>query len=156
NSRGQAIVDRYVRGEDVPRDELRQVWHDTTQPHAAWLDPPAIVEAVRTINAKLPPDRRLRVLLGEPPIDWSRLQTPADLRAWEESPAGDRDAFGVDLIRREVLAKKRRALLLYGSGHFFRKPAHASIVTLLEAEKVQPFTVWTNAAAELSSMQANV
>ena len=32
-----------------------------------------------------------------------------------------RDAFAADLVRREILAKHRRALLLYADGHLFRK-----------------------------------
>src|SRR5262245_21393951 len=40
NSCGQAIVDRYVRGEDVPRETLRQVWLDSSQQQAVWLEVP--------------------------------------------------------------------------------------------------------------------
>jgi hypothetical protein len=31
-----------------------------------------------------------------------------------------RDAFATELVRREVLGKKNKALLLYGAGHFWR------------------------------------
>ena len=156
NSRGQDVVDRFVRGEDVPREALQAVWLDTTQQQVATLDVPAVVTAVRSVNATLPADRRLRVLVGEPPIEWARLHTAEELRAWEADPAWDRDAFAVNLLRRDVLAKNRRALAFYGSAHLFRKVVDHSIVTLLESEKTPVFTIWTNAAAELSSLQADV
>lgn len=156
NSRHQDVIDRYVRGEEIPRDALRRVWFDTTQQQAVLLEVPAIVTAVRALNATRPAARPVRVLLGEPPIDWSRLQTADELRAWQAAPESSRDRFAAELIRREVLARQRRALLLYGAGHVFRKPAEQSIVTLLESSRPRVFTIWTNAAAEMSTMQADV
>jgi hypothetical protein len=111
---------------------------------------------VRTLNASAPEDRRLRILLGEPPIEWEQLKTVDDFKAWDAQPMSDRDQFGADLVRREVLAKNRRALALYGAGHFFRKVVSQSLVTILEGSQTKVFTVWTNAALELSSVQADV
>ena len=79
-----------------------------------------------------------------------------DYIAWQAKPESSRDLFGAELIRREVLAKNRRALALYGAGHFFRKVVDCSIVTLLEGTQTRVFTIWTNAAFELSSAQADV
>jgi hypothetical protein len=156
NSRYQELVDRYVRGEDVAPATLQRVWLDTTQQQVASLEPSEIVVAVRRLNAALPPERRLRVLLGEPPIDWARIHTDADLRKWEAEPLADRDRFAVDLIRREVLARNRRVLALYGAGHFFRRVINQSIITLLEDEQTKAFTIWTNAAVEMATMQADI
>lgn len=156
NARYQELVDRYVRGEEVPSEALQRIWLDTTQQHIASLEPPEILASVRRINASLPAERRLRVLLGEPPIEWERIRTTEDLRQWESEPLADRDRFAVELIRQEVLAKDRRVLALYGAGHFFRKVINLSIVTLLEDEHLKAFTIWTNAAAELASMQPDV
>jgi DNA-binding TFAR19-related protein (PDSD5 family) len=156
NSRYQEVLDRYVRGEEVPGEALQPIWLDTTQQHVASLDRPEIVDTVRTINASLAPERRLRILLGEPPIEWERMRTAEDLRAWNESPSANRDRFAVELVRREVLAKNRRVLALYGAGHLFRRVISESIVTLLEDGKTKPFTVWTNAAAEMAKMQGDV
>jgi hypothetical protein len=156
NSRYQDVVDRFVRGEDVPAEALQRAWLDTTQQQVASLEPSEVVTTVRRINASLPPDRRVRVLLGEPPIDWERIRTVEDLKAWDASPLADRDRFAVDLIRKEVLARKRRVLALYGAGHFFRKVVESSIVTLLEDGQTKAFTIWTNAAADMAQMQADV
>ena len=156
NARYQEVLDRYVRGEEVPRDALQRIWLDTTQQHVASLDVPEIVTAVRTLNAGVAPERRLRILLGEPPIEWERMKTPEELRAWNDSPAADRDLFAAGVIRREVLARNRRVLALYGAGHFFRRVISSSLVTILEADKIRMFTVWTNAAAEMAAMQPDV
>ena len=117
---------------------------------------PELVTTVRRVNASLPPERRIRVLLGEPPIDWERIRSVEDLRKWEAEPLADRDRFGVDLVRREVLARNRRVLALYGAGHFFRRVISQSLVTLLEDGQMKTFTIWTNAAAEMADMQADV
>jgi hypothetical protein len=156
NSRYQEVVDRFVRGERVSPDALQRVWLDTTQQQVASLQVPELFTTVRQINASLPRARQLRILLGEPPIDWARMHTADELRKWDADPRFDRDKFAVDLIRREVLAKHRRALALYGAGHLFRKVVHQSLVTLLEGAQTKPFTIWTNVAAEMANMQADV
>ena len=156
NSRHQDIVDRFIRGEDVAAEALQRVWLDTTQQHIAVQQVPALFTAVRAINAALPEARRLRILLGEPPIDWERIRTAEDLRQWESEPLSSRDRFAVELIRKEALAKNRKVLALYGAGHLFRKVVTLSLVTLFEAEHGKAFTIWTNAAAEMSTMQADV
>jgi hypothetical protein len=157
NSRHQGVIDRYVNSEDVPIDLQRLPWLDTTQQHVASLDIPQVVQAIRAVNAALPPARRLRVLLAEPPIPWDSLRTGEDVRKWNQGPLANRDAFAVDLLRREVLSKNRRALLLFGAGHFFRKVINQSMVTILEeGNKFKVFTIWTNAAADMSAIQPDV
>jgi hypothetical protein len=156
NSRYQELADRFVRGEEVDPAALRRIWLDTTVQQAASLDVPALFTAVRALNASRPANRRLRILLGEPPIVWESLKTAEDYQAWQATPEASRDSFGAELIRREVLAKNRRALALYGAGHFFRKVEHRSLTTLLEGQKTKVFTIWTNAAFELSSAQPDV
>ena len=113
----QDIIDRYVAGEDVPYTELRRVWTDTVGwiPVVPYIGQINFFAHVRSANLKLPADQRIRVWLGEPPIDWSKISTRADfiplLRA--------RDDFPGALINREILGKNRRALVVYGGGHLF-------------------------------------
>ena len=156
NSRYQELADRFVRGEQIQPAALRRIWLDTTQQQVASGDVPALFTTVRALNASRPAHRRLRILLGEPPIDWESLKTADDYTAWQAKPESSRDGFAVELIRREVLARNRRALALYGAGHFFRKVVDRSIVTILERAQTRVFTIWTNAAFELSSAQADV
>lgn len=144
----QDIADRFVRGDTVPDATLHQIWQNTTQPNIVW-DRPIYEEffrAVRAVNAALPRERQLRVLLGDPPIDWDAIRTTQDLVKWIEA----REGYPADLIRREVIARSRRALLVYGSGHLHRaNPARnyepeGTIVSLLErTPKINVFTIWT-------------
>ena len=148
NARYQDIADRFVRGDTVPDATLRQIWQNTTQPNIVW-DRPIYEEffrAVRAINAALPRERQLRVLLVDPPIDWDAIRTTQDLVKWIDA----REVYPADLIRREVIAKSRRALVVYGSGHLHRgNPARnyepeGTIVSLLErTPKISVFAVWT-------------
>jgi len=80
NARHQSVMDRYVSGEAVTRGALRHVWEDTTQVSGIWSLPmyERMFADVRSVNATLPPSLRLRVLLGDPPIDWRTVTGPAD------------------------------------------------------------------------------
>jgi hypothetical protein len=151
NSRYQDLADRFVRGEEVPDRALQRVWRDTTQVTAGnnYDMMRELFETVRTVNASLPGERRLRVLLGDPPIDWDATHTPQDHRKWIEM----REWFPAAVIEREVLAQQRRALVMFGSMHLQRRNLLSNfdmqhwqtqtIVSLLEgATPTQVFTVW--------------
>ena len=118
NALYQPIADRYVAGGSVDRDELRQIWENTTQISGIWRLPmyEEILADIRAVNATLPPDRRYRVLLGDPPIDWNHVQSPADddMNDW-------RDAHCAWVIEHAVLRRGRRALLFIGGGHISRR-----------------------------------
>ncbi|OAI44342.1 hypothetical protein AYO42_00925 [Rhizomicrobium sp. SCGC AG-212-E05] len=112
----QGIVDRYVNGEHVPYPELRKVWADTVGwfPAVTGIGAIRLYAAIRLANATLPPDKRIKVWLGEPPIDWLTVKTKAD---WEPL-SKQRDSHPAELARREILTKGKKALLIYGVGHF--------------------------------------
>jgi hypothetical protein len=71
---------------------------------------------VRAVNLKLPKAQRLRVLLGDPPVDWSRVHSLEDIALYLPF----RDEFYASVVRYQVLAKSRKALLIMGAGHFQR------------------------------------
>src|SRR5262249_44744295 len=113
----------------------------------------------------LAPEHRLRVLLGDPPIDWEQIRTKGDPAKW----VALRDTFPAEVIEREVLAKHRRALLVFGNMHFQRKQLAANyeaagdgplatVVSALElsGSKTRVFSIWTNTDAELSDIQPDV
>jgi hypothetical protein len=157
SARYQDVVDRFLRGEKVPIEALRHVWRDTTQPglgyDAQWEE---FYQALRSINAGQPAAHKVRVLLGDPPIDWETVKTAAEHRRWIEM----RDTFPADLIEREVLSKKRRALLTYGQMHFQRRnlnanyesegPAETIVSRLENTWGARVFTIFT---ADVSALQ---
>lgn len=117
NARFQVLADRYVFGEPVAREELKQIWEDTTIVSGVWTAPmyEGMLADVRALNESLPPSRRVRVLLGDPPIDWSVVRGPADedMNDW-------RDAHFAWVVEEQVIKKHRRALIWIGGAHLSR------------------------------------
>jgi hypothetical protein len=151
NSRYQHLMDRFVDAGDVSDAELRQVWQNTTQAHAIWDRPiyEQFFRAVRAVNATLPRERRLRVVLGDPPIDWDAVRTPDDLRKWHQV---GRSRHAADVVLREVLAKQRRALVLYGAFHLLRgNPVQgANLIDHVEHDgRIKSFVVITHPVVTL-------
>jgi hypothetical protein len=115
NSLHQAILDRYIAGQDVSSQELEQVWRDTTQV-AAW-DAPVYTEflaAVREVNQKLPPLRRVHVIAGDTPVDWDKVKTKQDLE-----PFLARRRFPVS-VNHVAVQTGLKALVIYGDGRLRR------------------------------------
>jgi hypothetical protein len=113
-TRYQDVIDQFIRGEDVPSSSLRRVWQDTTQIEFDWDLPiyEEFLRAIRSVNATRPPAQRLRVVLGDPPMDWENIHSSAEYLA--RMSALNRDEYAVEVIRREVLAKNHRFPLTAG------------------------------------------
>jgi len=159
NSRYQELVDRFTRGEEVPPESLRHVWQDTTQVEYTWDLPiyEEFFQAVRDVNSSLQASRKLRVLLGDPPIEWENVHSLEDLKRWL-----NRDSFAAEVVRREVLAKGHRALIIYGDQHLIRPAPTAApkfsegIVAQLERSGTSVFTIHTETRQDLSALQPDV
>src|SRR5579863_2218148 len=111
NSLYQPILDRYIAGEQVPFLEVQKAWRNTTQPMcgiSGFFE--QFFPLVRAINQKLPLEHRLRVLTGDPPIDWQQVKSAADVRKF-----GSRNPTIASVMEKEVLAKHHKALMLFGT-----------------------------------------
>jgi hypothetical protein len=116
SARYQPTLDRFTAGGAVEDADLRLVWRDTTQSPLGTWDQPVFEQFYRTVrgvNRLLPPGRRIRVLAGDPPIDWPAVTTRDQLAAVQVQ----RDTHAASVVRREVLAAGRRALICYGGQH---------------------------------------
>jgi hypothetical protein len=151
NALYQNVADRFVGGGDVPYSELRQIWENTvvTTGGNNYVMIEELLRAVRDVNIKRPANGRIRVLLGDPPIDWTRVHTREDWSRFFEL----RDSYPAALVQLEVIAKQRRALILYGQLHFQRRNILSNfvmdywqaqtLVSLIEAATpVRVFTIW--------------
>jgi len=123
NARYQTLMDRFIAGRDpVSVFELRKVWRNTTQ--GAWYtwDNPVyehFFRTVRAVNRSLPRgQRQIRILLGDPPIDWQVVQPSTFLPF-----LNGRDSHFAEVVERHVLEKNRKALLIAGFGHTLRTSA---------------------------------
>lgn len=104
----QPTLDRYIRGENVSSTALSRVWN-TLAPGYSFSEEDArlfadFFAAVREVNAKLPTDKKIRVLGG----DRGRGST------------GSREATAVSILKDQVLQKQGKALVIYGAAHFYR------------------------------------
>ncbi len=155
NARYQHTIDRFVAGGRVADSELRHVWQDTTQAHTIWDRPiyEDFFRAVREVNRALPEHRRLRVLLGDPPIDWDAIRTPDDLARARRSLPG-RSEHPADVLIRESLSKGRRALVIYGGLHLIRQNAQGpNLVERLETVgRTRTFVILTHPFASLDTL----
>ena len=117
NARLQPVADRWSNGEEVSEAELVSMFRET-EVMFAWNAPMyrAFYEAVREANRKHLCARPMRLVLGDPAFDWAKIETVEQFKALP-----DRDRYFVDVVEREVLAKKHRALLISGALHALRK-----------------------------------
>ena len=74
-ARDQRSVDLYVGGEDIPLEEVQKAWRNTV----GLIGPQSAVvarfyEAVRETNIKRRGKHQMRILCGDPSIDWAKSQ----------------------------------------------------------------------------------
>jgi Haem-binding uptake, Tiki superfamily, ChaN len=104
----QSTLDRYIRGENISRAQLEQVWKTTNQfrfsDSPISLIYPDFFAAVRDVNSKLPADAQVRIFGGDP--------GPGDNRS--------RETAAVSVLKEQVLQKHGKALVIYGAAHFYR------------------------------------
>jgi hypothetical protein len=115
----QETIDRYVAGEDVSFAELRRVWTDTAGAFSPGEPVPLglvnFFANVRAANLKLTPDRKIKVWLGDPKVDWSQIRSFQDLQPFLRK----RDDNMFAILDEQILRKHKKALLIVGLGHLF-------------------------------------
>jgi outer membrane protein OmpA-like peptidoglycan-associated protein len=152
NARYQPVMDRYINGDAVAHDELRHAWENTTQVSGTWSLPmyEQMFSEVRTVNATLPAPLRIRVLLGDPPIDWRSVTGPADedMNDW-------RDAHFAHIVQHEVVNRHDNALLLIGGAHLSRKVIFPnSLIHLLDARV--PGETWVVSVLDMARVDPGI
>lgn len=122
----QNALDRYISGQPVPIEEVRKAWENTVGAPGGTPTPPyhGLMAVIRAHNQKLPSNRRLRVLCGDPPIHWERVQSREDIAPYLRF----RDEHFASVVRYEVLANRRKALLIIGTRHFQRHEGKPGLI----------------------------
>ena len=131
NSLYQKSVDEYVSGKDVPFEKVERAWRNTV----GGIGPPSPVlewlyRAVRETNMKRPGKHQMRVLCGDPYIDWNKVETMKDVNPY----LAHRDDWYAQVAKDEVLARHHRALLIMGSMHFLRNQQIGPMRATIEPE----------------------
>jgi hypothetical protein len=153
NALYQPVMDRFVAGPAESNPELRLVWRNTTQSPLQTWDMPVYEQffrMVRAANWTLPPGQQVRVLHGDPPIDWSKITTRDQVLAF----GLQRDAHMAALVEQEVLAKGRRAMICYGSEHVvhsYRGRGSGGVALIEEQTGQRPYVIVAGSHPRLSS-----
>jgi len=117
NSRLQKLADAYTSGGALSETQIASMYRETSVP-LTWNTPVyrAVYDTVRDINAKHLCPHRVRLVLADAPLDWSKVGTAKDLE-----PFADRDTAMADTMEREVIARHHHALLITGEFHAEKK-----------------------------------
>jgi hypothetical protein len=151
-ARYQRLVDRCIAGEDVARVDLKQVWENTTQISGVWSSPvyENILSDIRAFNKTKSVPNQIRVLLGDPPIDWKAVTSPADedMNDW-------RDAHYAWVVERERGYSANFTLQSTGEAcpmkltfnrPLGRRSCTTPLALVLMLATVIPFGTWMNRA----------
>lgn len=120
----QAVIDRYVfEGKDVPLALRKQVWQYATIGWYVFNSPiyEAFFDELRSVNLALPKKKRIRVILGDAPLDVSQFRKNPyhylrPFVVYKETLQDPREISIAASITR-VLATGHRGLVLSGNGH---------------------------------------
>lgn len=115
-ARQQGVLDAYIGGADVPFDTLSRIWRDTWQsPIGPWDSPlyRELLDVIRSANRSLAPAKRVRVLAGDPPIDWDAIQTRDDF----ERSRMPRDPYVATLATEQAFRLGKKVLVIFGGAH---------------------------------------
>lgn len=149
NSFYQPVLDRYIAGEDIPFSEVSKVWRNTTQfmcGTSGFFE--QFFPLVRAVNQKLSPGKRIRVLAGDPPVNWDNFKAEGlgDLRY-------GRDRNIASVVEKEVLSKHRKALMLFGFLHLLHANVFDEVSAVSIYEKDYPKSTFVIAGLESLDMQ---
>jgi hypothetical protein len=137
NSLYQKSVDRYIAGEAVPIEDVQRAWRSTLG-----LGPPSPIYAnfyktVRETNLRRHGKHQIRVLCGDPYINWEKVKTRKDIGPF----LGHRDQWYAQVVKDEVLAKHHHAFLIAGSNHFLRVQGEGYIEPELQRAGAKTFVI---------------
>lgn len=117
NSLYQRSVDLYVSGKDIPLEQVQKAWRNTVGvigPQSPVV--PSLYQAVRETNMKRRGKHQMRILCGDPSIDWEKVKDIHDVIPY----LSRREDWYAQVVQEEVLARRHRALLIMGGMHFLR------------------------------------
>ena len=113
NSRLQKLADIYGAGGALRETQIESMWRETSVP-LTWNTPVyrAVFDTIRDVNRAHLCTHRVRIVLADAPLDWTKIKTVKDLL-----PFADRDAAMAGTVEREVIATHQHAFLITGEFH---------------------------------------
>jgi hypothetical protein len=117
--RYQAVLDDFIQGKEVDFRELAKVWRDTsTSPITPWDSPIyyELLKKVRENNRSLSPDKKIRILAGDPLIKWEEIQNRDDFRKFRMP----RNQYVSELAIEQTFQLNKKVMIIYGGIHLAR------------------------------------
>jgi hypothetical protein len=120
----QEVIDRYVvEGKSVPRSDRKPAWQFAAM---GWYEANSPVyeeflDLIRSVNLMLPKGKRIRVILGDYPLDVHELRSNPDrylhpFIEYKETLQDPREISLAATVKR-VLASGHRAIIICGNGN---------------------------------------
>lgn len=135
NSRYQNVLDDYISGKNVDYNEVRKIWFDATNSLLQLGDSSLVellINEIRKINSGLTDETKFRVVVVDPPLDWSKVRSATDFDPW----LGRRDLSFIKNVWYEVLDKNRKGFIIMGRRHLLRNDPrplnYVSFIDILE------------------------
>lgn len=119
NSDYQDTLDRYIFGEKVPINELHKVWRESTQSVARFGEATVyfeLLKKIRTVNLSLSENNKIRVLGGDPPIDWKAVKSLEDYN----KSNSQRDIYPAQLAIEYGINRSMKVLVIYAEYHIIK------------------------------------
>lgn len=116
NAAYQDILDKYIFGEEVSVDELRKIWRESTQCINLFGEATVyfeLLKKIRNINFTLTSNKKIRVLGGDPSIDWTSIRSLEDYLKINKT----RDSFAADLAIEYGIKRSMKVLMIYAEYH---------------------------------------
>ena len=142
NSLYQQFVDSFVAGDNARFDQVQKAWRNTVGvvgPQSPLVE--TLYEAVRETNMQRRGKHQMRIICGDPDIDWSTVNNMNTVSLYESR----RDEWYAHVVQRDVLAKHHRALLIMGGMHFLRnspeQAANPSVETTLRKKGATTYVI---------------
>lgn len=121
NATHQSLVDDYISGKDISFQEISEAWRNTCiSPLTTWDSPLyyEFLKRVREINKTLSQNRKIRILGGDPPINWENVKSMTDIWA----VMSQRNSFPAQLAIEQAIEKNKKVLIVYGAAHLTNVP----------------------------------
>lgn len=112
----QDILDNFIEGGEVDKKDIQKIWQESGQNHDGHWDRPIyfqFLEQIRSMNLNLPPDKHIRVLAGDPAIEWKSVTSIQDYFRY----LPQRDLFPARIAIEYGIYQNKKVLLIYGDTH---------------------------------------
>ena len=138
NTDYQHILDKYIFGDDINLNELSNIWRESTQSPGRLGDIPVyfeLLKKIRGVNLTLSLKNKIRVVGGDPSINWNTINT---LNDYKDKIGFKRDTFPAQLAIDFAINDLKKVLLIYSGFHltkvFDKTLAHPTITTTINKQ----------------------